>query len=122
MPTGDRRQGVGGLVLELGGSRFYLPVDAVVEVLRDAPIARIPGADGVVRGIANHRGRIITVADAGRALRLRDTAAEGGDVVVAEHGDHRFGVVVDRVVELTADARTGLATLDLEGIATAIFG
>lgn len=113
--------GGGGLVVQVTGVRWFIPVAAVLEVLRDARIIRVPGGVPAVRGMVNHRGRIITVADAVRALGLPGDSGTGGEVVVVEWQHRRFGVAVDGVVELNSEARTGLAEIDLERIAAAIF-
>ncbi len=113
---------VTGLVVRVAGVRWFLPVETVVEVLRGAPVARIPGAPPVVRGLVNHRGHLLTVADPVRALALPGTSGEGRDVVVVATGTRRFAVAVDAVIELAAEARTGLATLDVAAVADAVFG
>ena len=114
-------QAATGLVVRVAGQRWFVPAATVIEVLRDVPLVRVPGAVAAVLGVVNHRGRIITVANTIRALDLPGTAGEGRDLVVAEHAGRRFGVAVDGVVELAAEARTGLAELPLDVIATAIF-
>jgi len=118
----DGQHRVTGLVVRVAGVRWFLPVSAVVAVLRDAPLARIPAAPDTVRGLVNHRGRLLTVADPVRALGLPGPAGEGRDVVVVTTATHRFAVAVDAVIELAAEARTGLATLDVEAVADAVFG
>ena len=115
-------QRAGGLIVRLGDQRWFVPVALVVEVVRTARVMRLPGVEPWVRGVVNHRGRILTVADAGRALDLTPGAEDGGDLVVVNAGGHRFAVAVDAVVELSAEARTGLAELDLSRIASATFG
>lgn len=112
---------VGGLVVRVAGSRWFIPVTGVIEVLRDALIIRVPGAAPGVRGMVNHRGRIITVADPVRALQLPGDAGSAGELVVVEAEGRRFALAVDGVVELNAEARTGLATLDVIRVAHAIF-
>ena len=107
--------------MEVAGVRRFIPVTSVLEVLRDARIIRVPGGAPAVRGLVNHRGRIITVADAIRALDLSGDSGAGAEVVVVEWRQRRFGVAVDAVVELNSEARTGLAEIDLEQIAAAIF-
>ena len=110
-----------GLVLRAGGVRWFIPAAQVIEVLRGAAIVRIPGAPPVVRGVVNHRGRILTAGDPIRALELPGESTEALEVVVVEVPGRRFAIVVDGVVELTAEPRTGLATLDLDRIAATIF-
>jgi purine-binding chemotaxis protein CheW len=113
--------GVGGLVVRVAGTRWFIPVAGVIAVLRDAVVARLPGTPPAVRGVVNHRGRVLTVADPIRALGLAGDAGGVAEVVVVEAGGHRFALAVDAVVELAAEPRTGLATLDLDSVATAIF-
>ena|ERR1700733_1380957 len=112
---------VGGLVVQVAGVRWAIPLAGVVEVLREARIIRVPGGVPAVRGMVNHRGRILTVADAVRSLELPGDSGGTRDVVIVQHGGRRFGVAVDTVVELNSEARTGLAEMDLERIALAIF-
>ena len=108
-------------MVQVGGVRWAIPLAGVVEVLRDSRIIRVPGGVPAVRGMVNHRGRILTVADAVRALDLPGDSAGAGEVVVVQWEHRRFGVAVDSVVELSSEARTGLAEMDLERIALAIF-
>lgn len=117
----DGLPAVGGLVVQVAGSRWFIPVEGVIEVLRDALIVRVPGGVPAVRGMVNHRGRIITVADPVRALGLPGEAGGARELVVVESENRRFALAVDGVVELTAEPRTGLATLDLIQVAHAIF-
>ena len=122
MPTADAPQGVDGLVVRVGGVRRYVAVTSVVEVLREASIIRVPGAVPSVLGMVNHRGRVLTVADARRALELAGEPTTGREIVVVDWQGRRFGVAVDAVVELVAEARTGLAEIELDRIAAAVFG
>ncbi|MEP6589744.1 MAG: chemotaxis protein CheW [Gemmatimonadota bacterium] len=117
----DGLPAVGGLVVRVAGSRWFIPVAGVIEVLRDAPVVRVPGAPPSVRGVVNHRGRILTVADPVRSLDLPGEAGGAGEIVVVEADNRRFALAVDGVVELSAEPRTGLATLDLIEVARAIF-
>ena len=112
---------LGGLVVQVAGSRWLIPVGQVIEVLRDARMVRVPGGVPAVRGLANHRGRILTVADPIRALEHPGESGGSREVVVVEWQGRRFGLAVDGVVELGSEARTGLADIDLERIAAAIF-
>lgn len=113
---------VAGLVMRIAGARWYLPVESVVEVLRDPVVARVPGAPATVAGLVNHRGHVLTVVDPIRALELPGQGSSGRDVVVVASAGRRFAVAVDAVIELVPEARTGLATLDLERVRLAVFG
>jgi purine-binding chemotaxis protein CheW len=117
--SADARQAV--VVVRIGSTRWALPVIQVIEVLRDAPISRIPGAASGVRGLVNHRGRVVTVADPALALGLAEQPVESPEVVVLQVDGRRFGIAVDAVVELLPEARTSLAMLEVEQIVKAIF-
>lgn len=121
MPMAEVPQGVDGLVVRVAGVRRYIPVTSVIEVLREANIIRVPGAVPAVLGMVNHRGRVLTVADARRALDLAGDQTTGREIVVVDWQARRFGVAVDAVVELVAEARTGLAEIELDRIAAAVF-
>ena len=110
-----------GLVVRVAGVRWYIPARRVIEVVRGAPVARVPMADPAVLGLVNHRGRILIVADPVRALTLPGASGGGRDLVVVESEGHRFVVATDAVIELVPETRTGLAVLDVDRIAAAIF-
>jgi chemotaxis signal transduction protein len=110
-----------GLVVRVAGARWYIPARRVIEVMRGAPVARVPMADPAVLGLMNHRGRILTVADPVRALALPGASGGGQDLVVVESESHRFVVATDAVIELVPETRTGLAVLDVDRISAAIF-
>jgi chemotaxis signal transduction protein len=110
-----------GLVVRAGGVRWFIPVAAVIEVVRHAAVSRIPAAAAVL-GLVNHRGRVLAVGDAARALGLAVPLTGDADLVVVElAGGRRFAVAVETVIELVAEPRTGLAPLDLDAVAAAIF-
>ena len=113
---------VTGLVVRVAGARWFIPVAEVVEVLREPVVARLPSAGAAVVGVVNHRGRVLTVADPVRALGLPGQGGGNRDIIVVHTDNHRFAVAVDAVIELVAEPRTGLATLDLMAVARAVFG
>ncbi len=119
--TEDQLSG-GGLIARAGGVRWFVPVAGVLEVLRAPVVARVPGAPPALLGVVNHRGRVLPVADPVRALGLSGASGISVEVVVVEGGGRRFGIGVDGVVELAPAARMGLATMDLDAVAAAIFG
>ena len=120
--TTEEAARVTGLVVRVAGTRWFIPVAQVVEVLREPLVARLPAAGAAVAGVVNHRGRVLTVADPVRALELPGQAGGRRDVIVVDTEGHRFAVAVDAVIELVAEPRTGLATLDLVAVARAVFG
>ncbi len=88
--------------------------------MRSVSLTRVPATDAAVAGLVNHRGKVLTVAHMGEILG--SPLDEGpGEVIVVEDRGRRFALAVDAVLELSAEARTGLARIDLEQVATAIF-
>lgn len=120
--TADSRSKTTGLVVRAAALRWFVPLTGVVEVLRHPVVARVPAAPARVLGMVNHRGKVLTVIDPIRALELAGTGGSADDVLVVEAGGRRFGIGVEAVIELADESRTGLATLDLEGVAEAAFG
>jgi purine-binding chemotaxis protein CheW len=74
----------------------------VREVVRFAPLTRIPGAPPFVRGLLNVRGEVLTVLDLGVMLRPDTPPMQGGGIVVAETGGRHVGLVVDEVIGVEA--------------------
>lgn len=120
--TPENRQKPTGLVVQVASVRWFVPLEGVVEVLRRPVVARVPAAAPSVLGLVNHRGRVLTVADPIRALQLPGEGGSLADVVVVEARGRRFAVGVEAVIELAHEARTSLATMDLERVADGVFG
>lgn len=116
----EHAAGTSCLIFRLGALRFYLPVESVVQVMRGAPLTRVPAAAPAVRGLVNHRGKVLTVAHLGEILGIPLDGGPG-EVIIVEVGAQRFALAVDGVLELSAETRTGLARIDLEQVAAAIF-
>jgi len=105
-----------------GETVFALPLTAVREVLDPRPLTRLPGCGPAVAGLANLRGRVLTVFDLGGALGLgRSSAREDHRLLCLAHEDRLAAFAVDRVLgvkraaadDLSIDA-TALRALDIE--------
>jgi chemotaxis signal transduction protein len=116
------------LVLRLGGARFGLWIDDVLEVLRPPPISRLPLPHPEVAGMTSVRGELIPVLDLGARL-LGEPAARPGRLLLVrdERSDSSVGLLVDgadtlyRVMEEEVrepEADTGLAPELVEGVVT----
>lgn len=51
---------------QLGGDGYGIPLDCVREIIPAASIASVPLAPPIVKGVANVRGRVVTLIDMGR--------------------------------------------------------
>lgn len=77
----------------------------VREIVRFAPLTRIPGAPAHVRGLLNVRGDVLTVLDVGLKLRADRSPMERGSIIVVETDGRRAGLIVDDVVGVQAVSR-----------------
>ncbi len=105
-----------------GGHVFALPLTAVREVLDPRPLTRLPGCGPEVAGLANLRGRVITVFDLGGALGLGRSCESADHRLLHLAQDERLAAfAVDRVLgvksaavdDLSIDA-AALRALDIE--------
>lgn len=98
------------VVVRLAGERFALPAETLAEVARIPPLTRVPGVPGFVRGVANHRGRVLAVLDLRPLLGLPGTTATAGSgrLLVCGSDDVDFGLLVDGVEGLSVVGSGGL--------------
>lgn len=90
------------VTFSIGGERYAVEAGCVEEVVLSSGLAPVPCTPPSVRGVVNHRGRIVTVVDLRRLLEL--PGAEAGrpsHVVVVAAGAMTFGIVADGVPEVT---------------------
>jgi two-component system chemotaxis response regulator CheV len=87
-----------------GGQLFGINVFKVQEVVQCPPLTQIPNSHHVVRGVANMRGRTVTIMDLGRAIGERGVECpQDHYVVVTEYNRYVQGFLVgsvDRIVNM----------------------
>jgi purine-binding chemotaxis protein CheW len=89
------------ILLCLEGHEYALPLGHVVEVVRMAALAPVPGAPPHVLGLLDLRGRVVPVLDLRRRLGL--APAEPGlstPICVVEARGRGFGLVADAVTDV----------------------
>src|SRR5690606_12062262 len=85
-----------GVGFSLNGHRLVAPLTEVGEILSPPACARVPGAQDWVRGVANVRGRLMTVTDLNRFLERASEVAEGRRrLLVLDRDELYTGVMVD---------------------------
>ena len=62
------------LAFALAGEAYAVPIALVAEILKPLPITHVPRAPHVVIGLMTVRGRLMTVIDLRRRLRLAESA------------------------------------------------
>jgi purine-binding chemotaxis protein CheW len=92
----------------IDGLYFGVEVRRVQEVLRFQEMTRVPLATGVIEGLINLRGQIVTAIDLRRRLRLSDRPAEQQPMnVVVRTDEGAVSLLVDEiddVVEVDEDS------------------
>lgn len=88
----------------VGQQRFGINVFKVQEVIQCPPLTQLPGSHPVVRGIANMRGKTITVMDLSQAIGGPPLGStEGRFVIITEYNRRVQGFLVgsvDRIINM----------------------
>jgi len=82
-----------------GGEDYALSVDSVLEVSELGDVTPVPSASREVLGVRNLRGQVIPVIDLATVFGL-DGEAKRERIVVAEDGERRAALAVERVVDV----------------------
>lgn len=89
------------LAFGLSGERFALPLGSVREILKLALITEVPRARAHVVGILSVRGRITTVIDLRKRLRMSAAPnTKQSRILLVEGGDEVVGLLVDEVFQV----------------------
>jgi purine-binding chemotaxis protein CheW len=89
------------LAFGMGGERFALPLAAVREILKVSPVTEVPRARPYVLGILSVRGRITTVIDLRRRLRMTDAPPRRQSrILLVAGGEEVMGLLVDEVFQV----------------------
>ncbi len=89
------------LAFVIAQERYALPLASVREILKVPSITEVPRAPRDVLGIISVRGRIITVVDLRRRLRMAEAAIDkGARVLLVDDGRELLGLLVDRVLSV----------------------
>jgi purine-binding chemotaxis protein CheW len=87
------------LAFRLAGELYAVPVTAVQEIVKPPTITPVPRAPRHVLGIMSGRGRVVTVVDTRRKLRLEELPpSPKSRVLIADTGEERIGLWVDEVL------------------------
>lgn len=104
----------GRLALRLGSWNLLFSMDDVAEIVPLPRITRVPGVKRWLLGIANLRGKVISVSDLRDFLTGRPTPQlPTSQVVVVRAGEWNYGLLVDEVIGMRHfGPQHRLATLD----------
>ena len=89
----------GQLAARLGSWNLLFSMDDVAEIIPIPRITRVPGVKHWLLGIANLRGKVISVSDLRDFLIGRPTPQlPGSQVVIIRAGNWDYGLLVDEVI------------------------
>jgi len=88
-----------GVELISAGERLVVPAKGVRELMRFPPLTRVPGVHPWLKGVANVRGRLLTVVDlAGYLSGTMSTVGPAARVVALTGDAMAVGLLVDEVL------------------------
>ena len=89
-----------GVAFRMGGETFLVARDEAREIMGvPAPLTRVPGARGWIRGLANLRGQLLPVIDLRQYLGSGETQpGRNTRVIVVNHREIPAGLIVDEVL------------------------
>ncbi len=100
------------LLVQVRGSRFGIPVDNVIELIRAVAVSPLPGAPPVVSGVINVRGSLTPVIDP--AVRFGHP-----EIPIKPTDNFVLVALPSRTVALRVDSADDLTTIDDAGISDA---
>lgn len=86
------------LVYSLGGDSYASRLIDVVEVIKAGKIKKVPHTASHFVGIANLRGRIVSVIDLRQRFGIEPECKDDGLILVIPSGEQFFGLLVDDVL------------------------
>lgn len=88
--------------VRLLGARYAFAAHLATEVVRIAPLTRLPGAPSYLPGVFQHRGEVLPVLDPAALAGERPTdVASGARVVLVEQGPYRLALAAEAVEGLS---------------------
>lgn len=102
------------LAFQLAEEFYALPLGAIREILKPPPITPVPRSAHHVLGILSVRGRVTTVLDLRRKLRVAEADHDKHTrVLLVDKGDEIMGLLVDRVLQVY---RLAADEIELSGV------
>ncbi len=100
----------------LAGEAYAVPISRVAEILKPLPITPVPRSPRVVVGVMTVRGRLVTVFDLRRRLRLPEAPLDHRTrILITDTGEERIGLLVDEVMQVHRLAESEIEPRDVLG-------
>jgi purine-binding chemotaxis protein CheW len=89
------------LIFTLDREKYAIPIHDIALIIQNASITPIPNAPDFLLGILSLRGKVVSIVDAAKRLRLvRREGAQEGKIIVMDLGTDQFGLLVDAIDQL----------------------
>lgn len=88
------------VIFKLGEEEYALSIDEVAEIIDTTPVTPVAEAPGVVEGIINIRGQIVTIGSLHRWLGIRMSPDNEQKIIVCHTPKGRMGFFVDAVSDV----------------------
>ena len=96
------------LVFDLANEKYAIPIHDIAQII-DLPVTTpVPNAPAFLAGIFSLRGRIVSIIDVARRLRVERPEAEALKVIVLDVAPDHFGLLVDRIDQVVDVNLAGL--------------
>ncbi len=95
-------------LFELGGEDYGVPVDMMIEIVRDVSTFNIPGTPDYVVGATDLRGEVIPILDLKKILKVGRTEGELQEVLLVRIGEEKLALPVDRLKDIISSTEDKL--------------
>jgi len=95
-------------LFELEGEDYGVPVDLMVEIVRNVSTFNIPGSPDHVVGATDLRGEIVPIIDLKKILKIGRTEEDLQDVLLVRVRDQKFALPVDRLKDIVSSTEDKL--------------
>lgn len=86
------------LAFLLAGEMYGVHIALIAEILKPPPVTEVPRAHPNIMGIVSVRGKLVTVTDLRRRLRVRESPIDSRTrILIVDKGDELLGLLVDEV-------------------------
>ena len=95
-------------IFDLGDEEYGVPVDLMVEIVRNVSTFNIPGSPRHVIGATDLRGEVIPIIDLKKIMEIGETEGEVDEVLLVNVEDEKLALTVDRLKDIVSSTKDKL--------------
>ncbi len=96
------------IIFELTGEDYGLPVDSIVEIVKDVSTFNIPGSPEQVIGATDIRSEVIPIIDLKKIMGMGKTEEKVEEVLLVNVGEEKLALPVDRLKDIASSTEDRL--------------